>query len=121
MMIEMFLVLAMAGQDPSVAVSPEIAPDPSGADLECSSLMAISLGTANSADQARSLTGGLMYFLGRLEARVPHEDWPARIETHIRERGIDGVFASADRCSAELARAGNMIPAIGQGVTRVLN
>ena len=83
-------------------------------DMQCLTLAAMVAGAAPAEHQA-GLTGGLMYYLGRLEGRTPGVDWLARIGEYLQRPDVETeVMAQGDRCAAEMIDKGQSLAQWGE-------
>jgi hypothetical protein len=62
------------------------------------------------------LTGGMMYYLGRLEGRSPSIDWLRQLETYLTSIDEAELQSHLERCGAELSVKGAALVAWGETI-----
>ena len=95
----------------------QAAPDPAAdneQDLRCIALIAQIIPQAEGEGKS-GLVGGLMYFLGRIEGRVPSYKFEDNL-TRLLKQTTD-FTADRDRCAGILTEKGNQLSAIGNRAT----
>ena len=117
------VLLAAAGllcAAPAAAQDANLAPADL-ADLQCMALVAVMAGIAmeeggdGEATDAElaGMSGGLMYYLGRLEGRSPGIDWLDQLVALLDKIELEELDAVAPRCSKELMEKGQALVAFG--------
>lgn len=116
MISSVVLAAVLALTQPAPAVSPE-----AQRDLDCLVVTTYALGMVDEGDAnaVSGLTGGVAYYLGRLQGRDPGVDWLRHLESDpaIWEQSIDP--ANAQRCSAEMMELGQDMMAFGDRLSRL--
>lgn len=85
------------------------------ADLQCMALVAVMAGMAMEEGEEAATTelagmsGGLMYYLGRLEGRSPDVDWLEQLGAWLDKAEPEDLDAVAPRCSKELMDKGQAL------------
>ncbi|NJC41769.1 hypothetical protein GGQ87_002027 [Brevundimonas alba] len=104
---------------PAVAQELNLAPA-DRADLQCMALVAVMAGVAmeeggdeSASVQMAGMSGGLMYYLGRLEGRSPDVDWLAQLTAYLAKVEAEDFEAFAPRCSKELIEKGQALVDFG--------
>lgn len=115
-----FAAAALLVAAPAAAQEARLAPA-DRADLQCMALVAVMAGIAmeeGGEDEATALdlagmSGGLMYYLGRLEGRTPGVDWLAELRLWLEKADFEELDAVAPRCSKELMEKGQALVDFG--------
>jgi hypothetical protein len=100
------LILAAALSAPAVDPATE-------ADLRCIALFAISSGKAPE-DKKPGLAAGLLFFLGRIDARSPGFDLEANLRRVMLSETQASLQADAARCGPIIESKGKLLTEIGQ-------
>ena len=82
------------------------------ADVRCIAIAGLAAGQAP-AEQQGQIVAGMMYFLGKLDARAPNLDIAAAIRLQLVGLQANGQ-AEAQRCAAEVSGRGRALQDIGQ-------
>jgi hypothetical protein len=106
--------LPVAAQEASLAAADR-------ADLQCMALVAVMAGITmeeggdddGAATRLAGMSGGLMYYLGRLEGRSPDIDWLAQLTDYLEKAEAEDFDAVAPRCSKELIEKGQALVDFG--------
>lgn len=91
------------------------------ADLQCMALVAVLAGLAmeegteqeDHATRMAGLSGGMMYYLGRLQGRSPDIDWLSELSLFLGKAEFSDLDAVAPRCGKELSETGEALIAFG--------
>lgn len=91
----------------SYAVNPELK-----SDVRC---IVVGMSLAGKADPTRQTSGTMLvlYFMGRLDARVPHVDTEKMILSEATLMTPEDLAAEATRCGGALEEKGHQITSIG--------
>ena len=85
-------------------------------DVRCLAVMAYATGTAKEAARP-SLVAGTMYFIGRIDARMPTLDYCAVLVRLLTDTAlVKSLAADGPRCSAILERRGTELQALGKAI-----
>jgi len=87
------------------------------ADLQCMALVIVVAGLAmeeggddeSVATELAGMSGGVMYYLGRLEGRSPGVDWLGELRAWLEKIDFDELDAVAPRCGKELMEKGQAL------------
>lgn len=88
------------------------------ADLQCLAVISAYAGELSQDDPAQAgLTGGVMYYLGRLEGRVPQEKWLDRLSDMLfDEDEMNALDGERGRCGQEMEAKGGELQTWGQAI-----
>ncbi|MET4683001.1 hypothetical protein [Brevundimonas faecalis] len=85
-------------------------PAASQADLQCMGLLAVAIDDPALSDALRQqYSGGMMYYLGRLEGRDPQANWIRRMLDYTDNTPVQQVRSHSQRCGRELIAKGQEI------------
>ncbi len=85
-------------------------PAASQADLQCMGLLAVAIDDpALSETLKQQYSGGMMYYLGRLEGRDPGTDWVQRMLDYTDNTPVLQIRSHGQRCGHELIVKGQEI------------
>ncbi|WP_341023975.1 hypothetical protein [Brevundimonas diminuta] len=85
-------------------------PTASAADLQCMGLLAVAIDDPAASDELKQqYTGGMMYYLGRLEGRDPARNWMGRMLEYTDSTPVQQVRSHSQRCGQELIAKGQDI------------
>ena len=85
-------------------------PAASAADLQCMGLLAVAIDDPSASDALKQqYTGGMMYYLGRLEGRDARRDWIGRMLDYTDSTPVQQVRSHTQRCGQELIAKGQEI------------
>lgn len=85
-------------------------PTESAADLQCMGLLAVAIDDPAASDALKQqYTGGMMYYLGRLEGRDARRDWIGRMLDYTDATPVQQVRSHTQRCGQELIAKGQEI------------
>ncbi|WP_427788713.1 hypothetical protein [Brevundimonas diminuta] len=85
-------------------------PAASAADLQCMGLLAVAIDDPAASDALKQqYTGGMMYYLGRLEGRDARRDWIGRMLDYTDTTPVQQVRSHTQRCGQELIAKGQEI------------
>jgi len=87
-------------------------------DLRCLAVFA-SLADGKDKENDAGMTGAIMYYIGRIDARVPDYQFGPALKTLFAEpTWNDAAFAAdAQRCGAEMGKRGDELSAIGDAMS----
>lgn len=85
----------------------------SAADLQCMALLAVMIDDPALSDTVKQqYSGGMMYYLGRLEGRDPRTIWVQRMMDYTDSTPVQEVRSHSQRCGRELIAKGQEIFAL---------
>ena len=85
-------------------------PAASQADLQCMGLLAVAIDDPALSDTLKQqYSGGMMYYLGRLEGRDPRTNWVRRMMDYTDSTPVQQVRSHSPRCGHELIAKGQEI------------
>ncbi|PAX07496.1 hypothetical protein [Sphingomonas lenta] len=98
-----------------IQAAPAASADPvKNEDVRCLAVMAFATGNTKEQDRA-GLVAGTMYFLGRIDARMPGLDYRAALRRLLTDEASLKAFSTeAVRCGAILEKRGGELQALGQ-------
>lgn len=90
-------------------------PDPNIEDTRCIAVVALTISQTKDDKEKTGLSAGLMYFLGRIDARTPGYDLEAALRRILDavEKG-ESLSADAIRCGGILQQRGQYMMEFGQ-------
>lgn len=104
MIVAAMMATALVGADLSDM------PTESAADLQCMGLLAVAIDDPAATDAVKQqYTGGMMYYLGRLEGRDPSRNWIKRMLEYTDSTPVQQVRSHSQRCGQELIAKGQEI------------
>jgi hypothetical protein len=105
-LLALTLAATLAGQS---------APDPNTDDVRCIAVVALTMAQAKDDQERAPLTSGLMYFMGRIDARTPGYDLEAALRRILDavEKG-DSLRDDAIRCGGILGQRGEYMIEFGR-------
>ena len=85
-------------------------PAASQADLQCMGLLAVAIDDPALSDTLKQqYSGGMMYYLGRLEGRDPRTNWVRRMMDYTDSTPVQQVRSHSPRCGHDLLANGQEI------------
>ncbi|HYC67025.1 hypothetical protein [Brevundimonas sp.] len=114
MMIATAFALSLAGAAPAAAQDLE---PQNKADMQCFAALSWLGGqVAEDSPEMAGLTGGMMYYLGRLEGRSPNTDWLRQLGIYLDSVTEAELGSDLERCGNELSVKGAALVAWGDSL-----
>lgn len=88
------------------------------ADSKCIAIIALMAGKAQDETQKTGLASGLMYYIGRIDARTPGFDFSGQIIRLFNDKTFmeTQIKPEAQRCGAEMTAKGKEVQAFGDSL-----
>lgn len=87
-------------------------------DAKCIAIIAVTMGNATDETEKSGLTGGLIYYIGRIDARTPGFDYTGEVIRLFNDKNFteNEIKVDAQRCGAEMTAKGKEVQAFGEAL-----